>query len=107
MAETSTRKRRGRINALEAEQAVLDALIDWREEHGYSPTHAELAKVTGYAVGSVHRVAMRLAVNGAIAYQPTRGASRTMVPLRIDARLPEPVSAPARTMRARTAGDIL
>lgn len=61
-------------------QSVLDALIDYREEHGFSPSTIELGAMVGLSRQTVWKALYRLEEAGAI--RSTPGCTRSWVPTR-------------------------
>ena len=61
-------------------QRVLDALIDYREKHGFPPSIRELGKQLGVVPRTVHEALIRLEEAGAITSTPR--VNRSWVPTR-------------------------
>lgn len=63
------------------DQRVLDALIDWREEHDESPSITVLAKHLGMSFTTCKETLARMRAAGSIDY----GRTLELTPLRLDA----------------------
>ncbi|NLI12956.1 LexA family protein [Pelotomaculum propionicicum] len=60
-------------------QDLLNAIKNYTERHGYSPTIRELSKITGAGVGTVHKHLNELLYGGYVKVeQPRRRALRVV-----------------------------